>query len=549
MLKRLRVKNIALIQDIELEFGEGLNILTGETGAGKSILIDCISLALGARLTGELKNSADGFVELCFKLDVKSTKRLENIGFSCEGDELVLTRTISGGKSGAKIGDESVTLSRLREISRELIDIYAQHESASLLDESTHIEILDSYAGDEIASVRAEYDERYAAYRKALKARAGLDEDEGTRSRDMDFLSFQISEIESAALKPGEDEKLEELFARMNSAQRTLSALSKVDALLFEGTHPASEAVDEGSRLLAQIAGENAELEGLSGTLSDVDALLCDLKRELNSYRDELDFSPEEYHETSGRLDTINGIKAKYGGTIENVNKALREYREKLSMYENYEEAKERAQRELERSKKALVEAADKLTEFRKKAARSFEDKLSNALLSLNFNQVRFEVVFGERDEPEKNGADDVEFFISTNPGSPIAPLGRVASGGELSRIMLGIKTLDIRDAAGTIIFDEIDTGISGKTAHLVSEKLKSISAGAQLLCITHLPQIAARADVHLLIEKTVSEGTTSVSAKRLDHEGSVMELSRLLAGDRITDAVIENARELKEVT
>ena len=218
-------------------------------------------------------------------------------------------------------------------------------------------------------------------------------------------------------------------------------------------------------------------------------------------------------------------------------------------MYENYEEAKERAQRELERSKKALVEAADKLTEFRKKAARSFEDKLSNALLSLNFNQVRFEVVFGERDEPEKNGADDVEFFISTNPGSPIAPLGRVASGGELSRIMLGIKTLDIRDAVGTIIFDEIDTGISGKTAHLVSEKLKSISAGAQLLCITHLPQIAARADVHLLIEKTVSEGTTSVSAKRLDHEGSVMELSRLLAGDRITDAVIENARELKEET
>ena len=548
MLRSLRIRNIALIRDIQLEFGEGLNILTGETGAGKSILIDCISLALGARLTREMREGSDGFVELHFNKDKKVEKKLGELGLKCGGDELVLTRTVSGGRSVARVGDENVTLSTLKAVASELIEIYAQHESALLLDESTHIEILDSYAGDEIAAVRADYDREYTEYRRALKAREDLNADEGSRSRDMDYLRFQISEIESADIKPGEDAKLEERFARMNSAERIIGALSKVDALLFEGMQPASEAVDEGSRILSGIAGEIPELESMTETLADAGALLGDLRRELNSYRDELDFSQEEFLLTSNRLDTINSIKAKYGGSIERVNDTLRECREKLDEYENYEAVKARADRELEAARASLYKAADKLTDGRKRAAREFEEKLETALLSLNFNRVSFEVVFGERDEPERNGADEVEFFISTNPGSPIAPLGRVASGGELSRIMLGIRTLDIRDSAGTLIFDEIDTGISGKTAHLVSEKLKTISEGGQLLCITHLPQIAARADVHLLIEKNVTDGMTSVSAKRLDDEGSVMELSRLLAGEDITEAVIENARELKKV-
>lgn len=552
MLQSLHVKNLALMEETEVTFGEGLNILTGETGAGKSLLIGSVNLALGGKFEKEmLRRGADSaLVELVFTGESrKVSEKLEQMGLETEEDgTVIITRKLQAGKSVSRINGETVTARQLKELAEVLIDIHGQHEHQSLLQKKKHLDILDEFCGAEFAPAA---DEAAEAYRICRELRQALEEeamDEEAKAKEQALAAFEWQEIEQARLVPGEDEELEQRYRLMVNSKKIMEALSEsyqYTATDFEAG--AGSALGRALRALRGVAGYDARLAELEEQLTEIDNLLADYNRDISEYMDDCEFDGEDFAAVEERLNTLNRLKEKYGNTLEAVIAYGEERKRLLEKLSDYEVYMERRQQELAAAEERLETACETLSEIRKKHAVTLEKQLRDALVGLNFLTVQFAVSVSRSQHMTARGYDDVEFLISTNPGEAVRPLSQVASGGELSRIMLAIKTvLAGRDDIDTLIFDEIDAGISGKTAWRVSEQLDAVGRAHQVICITHLPQIAAMADRHFCIEKSATSDNTITDIRVLGGEESLGELARLLGSDTLTEAALSNAREMR---
>ena len=553
MLSSLHVKNLALIQEAEVEFGPGLNILTGETGAGKSILIGSINLALGKKLSREMiREGADSaLVELVFETEnPKVEQALKEMEIESLHGQVLIVRKITGSRSISKINGETCTTAQVRRIASLLLDIHGQHEHQSLLYTDRQLEILDAYGKEEIDPLRARVREAFRQWKELRDSLKEYELDEDARMREISFLEFEIREIDDAQLRDGEDETLEQAYRKMSNARNIVQALAAVRAVTGDGEgQSAGEQIGRAVRELSQIAGMDESLQQMQSSLLTIDDLLNDFNRELAGYMEEFTFSEEEFYETEKRLDEINRLKAKYGDSIPAIRRYQEEKQEKLEKMLHFEEQKEKLQKEEEKARQTLEECSQELSGIRCKYAGCLSKSIEEGLKDLNFLHVIFQIQFGRTAQYTENGFDTIEFRISTNPGEPVKALAKVVSGGELSRIMLAIKTiLADRDETESLIFDEIDTGISGRTAQMVSEKMAQIGRRHQVLCITHLPQIAAMADQHFEIRKDVVDQDTVTRIHALDEESSVRELARMLGGAKITDSVLANAEEMKEL-
>ncbi len=554
MLSHLHVKNFALIDEADVDFGSGLNILTGETGAGKSILIDAVNAALGQKVSGSVirKGAEYAYIELMFSIDeAEKLEAVRELDIVPEEDgTIIVTRKIMAGKSMSRINDEAATLSKLRRLTSLLLDIHGQHEHQSLLSDKKHLEILDLYGKEKIRPEKQKVEKLYQEYAALMKEYASFDMDEDVRLRQLDFIRFEIGEIENAAIRQGEEEELEARYKVCASGAKIAAALNEVKKEIgYDGAQAAGEAVDRAIHSMAQITGLDSALDGIASQLTDLEAVLNDCNRAVSDYLDDLVIDEEELAGIRKRLDLIRTIESKYGNKWELIQGYLAEKYEQLKKLEHYEEQKKIVAEQLQKTEERLKKASGRLSALRKKASKSLCGRIAGGLSELNFENVELTMEFCPLKEYTKNGTDQVQFLISTNVGEEPKPLHMVASGGELSRIMLAVKTvLADDDDIPTLIFDEIDTGISGRTAQMVSEKLSYIGRNHQVLCITHLPQIASMADRHYLIEKSSRTGKTETRIHKLDGEESVTELARLLGGAQITEAVLENAREMKKL-
>ena len=547
MLLELQVKNLALIEQAQVEFGEGLNILTGETGAGKSIIIGSVNMALGGKASKDsIRQGADSaYIELLFSVggdaQREALKAMEI--FPSEDETLIISRKILPTRSVSKINDETVTTAKLRQVTALLMDIHGQHEHQSLMDIHKHLEILDAYGKGKIASWKEKIRREYQEYRKLKEKLSSMETGQEDRLREADFCRFEIENIEEAALKEGEEEELTSRYRKLSHMQRIMEALSSAYEVL-EG-----DSLGRAVRDVDQVAGFDEDLSPIRDQLLDLEALSNELERSIQEYMDGCQFEESEFRQIEERLDVIRGLQAKYGPTIAQVFKVLEEKKKRLEELENYDEIREELKRKLSEAEKVLAGDCEQLSAIRNAAGKILAEKIKESLIDLNFLEVEFVMEFRRLDHYTIEGFDEAEFLISTNPGQPVRPLKAVASGGELSRIMLAIKTvLADTDEIPTLIFDEIDTGISGRTAQKVSEKLKEISRTHQVICITHLPQIASMADSHFEIAKSIKGKETVTNIRRLGREESIDELARFLGGAEITEAVRKNAKEMKEL-
>ena len=547
MLLELHVKNLALIERADVEFGEGLNILTGETGAGKSIIIGSVSMALGGKASRDsIRHGADyAYIELVFSVKGEDRLRaLRELDTEPTEDGLVIiSRKITPSRSISRINDETVTAARLRQITGLLLDIHGQHEHQSLLYKSKHLEILDAYVKAQTQPAKKKMEEEYKNYCILKKRLSSFEMDHDARLREADFLGFEIQELEEGNIKEGEEEELTARYRRFSHARRIAENLNEAyDSLQ-------ADAVTRALRSVEQVTEYDEALQSIRDQLYDAEAILRDAGREISAYISSMEFDEESWRQTEERLDQIHSLQNKYGASVLAIQASLEEKRKRLEELENYDAFREQTEKKLKISTDHLCRLCTDLSEIRKKASVELVKRIRSGLLDLNFLDVEFDMEFETLDHFTPDGWDEVQFLISTNPGQPMRPLKDVASGGELSRIMLAIKTvLADSDEIPTLIFDEIDTGISGRTAQKVSEKLSYIAGSHQVICITHLPQIAAMADIHFEILKSASEGSTATTIERLGREKSIRELARLLGGAQITEAVLKNAHEMKDL-
>ncbi|MFT4105285.1 MAG: DNA repair protein RecN [Lacrimispora sp.] len=547
MLSELHVKNLALIEKADVEFQDGFNVLTGETGAGKSIIIGSVTIALGGKVPKDIirKGAEYAYVELIFTVkEPEKIRLLQALDVQPDQDgTVIISKKIMPSRSLSKINDETVTAGKLRDITGLLIDIHGQHEHQSLLYKSKHLAILDRYQEKKSHELKKNIGETYGEYLRLKDRLASFRLDEETRLREMDFIRFEIEEIENAGLKEGEEEELSSRYRFFSHAKKIGESLS----LAYSAVN--SDVIGRALKEVESVASYDKGLSAILDQLFDADSILRDISHEITSYMDNMSFDEEEHRQTEERLDLIRSLQAKHGGSLEQIFINLEEKQKRLEELEDYDAVRSRTAEELQRVSDRLESLCAQLSEMRKQTAKELTEKIKEGLLDLNFIDVEFSMEFSRLDHYTANGYDEAEFVISTNPGEPLKPLGMVASGGELSRIMLAIKTvLADTDDIPTLIFDEIDTGISGRTAQKVSEKLVYIAGNHQVICITHLPQIAAMADCHYEIAKAVDEGRTSTSIRCLEEEEMVEELARLLGGVEITEAVRANAREMKRM-
>lgn len=551
MLQNLHVKNLALIDETEVDFSEGLNILSGETGAGKSIIIGSINLALGEKIQKEMlrENSDSALVELIFSVTgEKQKKMLSDLSVSVEDDQVILSRKIVNGRGVAKVNGESVPASKMKEIAAVLIDIHGQHEHQSLLSKKKHLEILDDYAREGLEDLKPELARAWKEYRELEQELKEADVDEGERLREVALLEYEIGEIEEASLRDGEDEELEADYKKFVNGKKIMEALNAAYQCTG-GMDQASELTGRALRELGSVSAYDEKIQNLEEQLLEIDNLLNDFNREIADYMEDTEFDEAAFFEIEKRLNEVNRLKAKYGGTIGEVLSSCRQKQERLAHLQDYDTYLNDLRLRFKQAEEALGEVSGRVSEVRQKYAGTLTAAVTEALRDLNFLDVVFEMRFERLSGHTANGIDDAEFMISTNPGEPVRPLGKVASGGELSRIMLAIKTvLADQDAVETLIFDEIDSGISGRTAQMVSEKMNILGRNHQIICITHLPQIAAMADAHYLIEKSVKNNATVSEIRRLSEEESIDELSRMLGGVEITEKVRQSAGEMREL-
>ena len=553
MLLNMHIKNIALIDDIDIGFENGLNILTGETGAGKSIIIGSLNIGLGGRFQKEIlrDENSDGLVELMFTVDSTEIRsQLEEIEvYPGEDDEILISRRLSpNGRTINRINDNTVTTGKLKEVSSILIDLHAQHEQQILLKAKKHMEILDKFGGEEIQSAKNKVSVLYKQYVDIAEQIRNNSMDESERIKQVEFLKYQIDEIKNANLKDGEDDELEAFYKRAVNSKEIISTADTVYSMT--GYSNQSSAADLISRALAQM-GRLVDIDtGLNDTyaiLRDVDGMLNDFNRELSHYMEEMEFDPQEFNAAESRLNQINTLKSKYGSTIFDIKNSLARFEEEYSKMNDYEDYINNLIDTFRKAEENLSIECDNLTSIRKKYASDLCGLIKTSLEDLNFLSVEFDMEFNKTDKFSSTGNDEAYFVISTNVGEKVRPLYEVASGGELSRVMLAIKScLANEDDTPTLIFDEIDVGISGRTAQKVAEKMSVIAKSHQIICITHLPQIAAMADYHYLIEKNVENNKTITNIRRLNKAEEITEIARLLGGAQITEATIYSAREMK---
>ena len=552
MLQYLHVKNLALIDEIEVEFGRGLNILTGETGAGKSIILGPVNLALGGRYTKDIlrQGTRYGLVELTFSVESeRQIRRLKELDVYPEDGFVTLQRRLMEGRSVSKINGETVQMATLKAVSAILIDIHGQHEHQSLLYKKNHLAIVDAFAGEETKKQKEKVAETWQQYKGKIRELSEAGTNGSERAKELAFLKFEVDEIVRAELKEHEDEELESCYRRMCNGKKIAQSVAECYQYTGEDGESASEKLGRALRTLSEAVDADEQLSQLYTQLADVDNLLNDFNHELAEYQKNCEFSDEEFYETEKRLNEINHLKTKYGNSYEEIMAYCKKQEERIRILENYDTYMQELEKSCEQLSQKYLELAGKLSALRQKKAKMLEKKIQEGLEDLNFEQVQFEIHFAEKKEYAKDGIDDVEFRISLNQGQPVKPLTEVASGGELSRIMLAIKAVMAdKDEIETLIFDEIDVGISGRTAQKVSEKMALIGKEHQVICITHLAQIAAMADRHFLIEKKTEDAVTRTQIYPLNEENSVEELARILGGARITDTVMQSAREMKNL-
>lgn len=552
MLHNLYVKNLALIDEMEVEFKEGLNILSGETGAGKSIILGSINLALGGRYSSDiLRNEEEpGYVELTFFVeDETQIELLKELEVYPEEGVVTLSRKMIGKRSVSKINGETVQISQLKEVAGTLIDIHGQHEHQSLLYKKNHLSILDEFAKDIIKDVKLQVAGAYHNYKKYKEELKEANLDEKERNKEISFLEFEINEIQGVNLRDHEDELLEEQYRRMVNGKKITANLEEAYGYTANANNNASDYLSRAIYCLQDAARYDEKAHELYAQLSEVDSLLNDFNRELSDYSSTFDFSEEEFYEVEKRLNEINRLKSKYGNSIEEILAYCEEKEEKLIKLQDYDSYLAELRKNFADAEREVSALSLQLSKLRQESAKELTRAIKDGLLDLNFLDVQFEMVFTHLDHYTALGTDEVEFMISMNPGEPVRPLGDVASGGELSRIMLAIKSVMAeKDRIETLIFDEIDVGISGRTAQKVSEKMAVIGRNHQVICITHLAQIAAMADSHFAIEKKVIDGKTKTSISLLSKEEEIAELARILGGAEITEKVMESAAEMKEL-
>lgn len=553
MLTNLHVKNLALIEEENVDFEEGLNILSGETGAGKSIILGSINAALGAKTSPDfIRTGAEyGLAELMFDIgDKKTLDKIKELGvLDIEDGELLISRKITPTRSQIKVNGQNFTAAQTQKLARYLIDMHGQHDNQILMDDSAHINVVDEYCLDDISALKEMMKNDYEHYVECKNELSKMDKDNDERQREISFLEYEVNEITAAGLKKGEDEELEAQFKKLNNRQKIMNELSGADMLLNSGEDNISDMLGMAVKALVNASEYDESLKNPLEMLQDVESLIMDVSHDISTYIDDSDYDDAALNDIQYRLDTVNELKNKYGGTIENVFTSLKQKEKKLDEYYNYDEILKKRQEAYENAYKKALQTAEMLSVTRKKAADRLTTEFIESLKNLNFLDVRFRIDFEKSNNITSNGYDLVRFMISTNPGQDLRPLSKIASGGELSRIMLAIKTVMAGDDSKTLIFDEIDAGISGRTAQMVSNQLARLSRHHQIICITHLPQIASMADAHYTIEKTVHDNKTYSQISRVDKEDSIYELARMLSGSEVTTSVLANARELKKTS
>jgi DNA repair protein RecN (Recombination protein N) len=553
MLLNLHVKNLALIEEVDVDFEKGLIVLTGETGAGKSLILGSVNIALGNKASKDMirKGTDYSLVELTFSVSETCAKQLKKYDIYMEEDNIItVTRKISEGRSISKINGETVNIKTLKNVMSLLIDIHGQHDHQSLLYTKNHLDILDKFAKDSILELKEKIKEEYSKYTKLIKKLEEFNIDEGQKAREIEFAEYEVNEIESANLKPEEDVQVEEEFKKLSNSKEIVSALSEIyNALSYETAGGLGDIINKAVMDINSIKGMDEKISQFQTELYDIDNLCRELTSQIYDYNSGMDFNPEYVREVEERLDVINHLKLKYGNSIEEILRYKEEKEEYLEKLNNMTDEMESVKNQISELEGTLNNLCTKLSEQRKKAAKELEVLVKQALVDLNFIAVEFEIQITRKESIGENGFDNVEFMISTNPGESVKPLVKVASGGELSRIMLAIKSiLATEDDIDTLIFDEIDTGISGQTAMKVAEKMAKISRNHQVICISHLSQIAAMADSHYLIKKTADENSTTTSIKKLTRQQSIEELVRINGGSGITEAGLIHATEMKDM-
>ena len=558
MLNLLKISNIALIDALEIEFGRGLNLLTGETGSGKSIIVDSLGALAGERVTSELvkEGSEAAKIEGLFTVDRTpgTVELLDEAGIEIDEEgpiELIVRREISlAGRNRIFVNNQLVTAAFLRRLGSVLVDIHGQGEQTSLFDPATHLELLDEYA--RVSPQREKVAAAYSEWSRAARELTELQRGESEKLQLLDILKFQVDEIRKAGLKPGEEAELEEEKRRLNNVEKLSSLSGDALSLLYDADEATVTTLEKAVRKIDELSEYDSRFAGYQEGLQAAQAVLQDLSFAVRDFATHLEFSPERLEEIENRLAEITRVARKYGGTVETALEHLKDSESRLDAIENAEFHQEEARKRVAQARAAYVAVATELHSARTKASAKFSKEVESALAAVALNKAKFEVRIegsgsGEADQRfTPKGFDTVEFYFSANLGESVKPLARVASGGEASRLMLILKTTAKEKAQGkAVVFDEIDTGIGGRVAEAVGAKLKTLAASQQVLCVTHQPQVASQADRHYVVEKSMTKNRTSIRVRELADAERIEEIARMLAGERITDAARENAREL----
>ena len=563
MLTSLNIENYALIGKLNIDFSSGFNVLTGETGAGKSIIIGALSMVLGERASGDLVRTGQtkAYVEATFDVskNKKISKILKDIGIEADGNLILSREILSAGKTQARINGRAVTQTNLRQVSRNLIDIHGQHEHQSLLNQETHIDLLDNLGGKELLKLRTAVEKDFLKLDVLKSKFRALSQSKEEREKQIDYLKFQIKEIDEADLKDEEEEDLKDEKAMLANAEKLLEKANQAyNSISGEsGENSALDSIKSASSALAEMAEMDKKLNKLAERLESAKIELDDIASEVESYQDKVVFDPKRLEEVEDRLYLISELKRKYGGSVKEILRKRDEIEKELKMLEGSGEELEGLKGEIDELSKKLGKECESLTEEREEVAKKIEAGIKEELAELNMPKVKFKVQVQVEEEEEgipvgkkklkvgPKGVDIIEFLISPNPGEPLKPLAKIASGGEISRVMLGLKSiLSKADEIPTMIFDEIDVGIGGQTAVKVGDKLSGLSKARQVICITHLPHIASKPGKHVHVSKSIESGKTHVFVKDLKEEERIKEVANLLGG-KVSEATLKTAQEL----
>ena len=549
MLSLLHIENIAVIECADISFDRGFNVLTGETGAGKSIVIDAISAILGQRAYRDMIRTGTNKASVrAVFTDVPMLAWFEENGVEYDPETIIQREVHLDGKNVCRVNGSLVTVSILNKLGIQLINIHGQHDSASLFDEANHMMFLDDFAGNE--AIRSDYSEKYSEVDKIRREITRISMDEGEKLRRMETLKYQIEEIEKANLEAGEDEALEERRKLLQNSEKIANGLNEAVESLYGGddTDGAASLLNMAERALARIAKYSDDIASLHEKVADLMYQVQDAAEVARDVQYELSYSGDELDRIESRLDVIHKLRRKYGVTCADILEYLQKAKKELDEIEFADDHLERLKKKLKKAEKAAWDAALVLRQNRQEVAQKLSARILTELAQLDMPKVQFACRFTEL-ELTANGADAVEFYMSANVGEALKPMSKVASGGELARIMLAMKNvLAEQDKVDTLIFDEVDTGVSGRAAQKVAEKLKAVARAKQVLCVTHLPQIAAMGDTHMLIAKGERDGRTYTTVTPLDLEGRKRELARIIGGANITEITLKSAEEMLNV-